>query len=212
VLFKRETLEQIAAGRVTLAFRRWTKPTVKAGVGLRTAAGLLAIDSVDKIAAKSIKEKDAKSAGHKSRAALMEELADGEGDLYRIAFRRIGDDPLIALRKEAKLTKKEMKSVIAALNRLDHASGTGAWTRTTLRLIDKYPARREPDDLQARGAQAEGARPGRGAGGRLPPLAARPRSARRDDRAHRLTCVNAAAPRIVHVTTRMPGSTAWPDR
>jgi hypothetical protein len=145
VLFKRETLEQIAAGRVTLAFRRWTKPTVKAGVGLRTAAGLLAIDSVDKIAAKSIKEKDAKSAGHKSRAALMEELADGEGDLYRIAFRRIGDDPLIALRKEAKLTKKEMKSVIAALNRLDHASGTGAWTRTTLRLIDKYPARREPD-------------------------------------------------------------------
>lgn len=145
MLFKRETLEQIADGRVTLAFRRWTKPAVKAGVGLRTAAGLLAIDSVEKIAAKSIKEKDAKSAGHKSRAALMEELGDGEGDLYRIAFRRIGDDPLIALRKEAKFTKKEMKSVIAALNRLDHASGTGAWTRTTLRLIDKYPARREPD-------------------------------------------------------------------
>jgi len=145
VLFKRETLEQIADGSVTLAFRRWTKPTVKAGIGLRTAAGLLAIDSVEKITAKSIKEKDAKSAGHKTRAALMEELGDGEGDLYRIAFRRIGADPLIALRKEAKLTKKEMKSVIAALNRLDHASGTGAWTRTTLRLIDKYPARREPD-------------------------------------------------------------------
>ena len=130
---------------MTLAFRRWTKPTVKAGGALRTAAGLLAIDAVEKIAAKSIKEKDARSAGHASRAALLESLGDGEGDLYRISFRRIGADPLIALRKEAKLTKKEMKSVIAALNRLDHASPSGAWTRAILRLIDKYPARREPD-------------------------------------------------------------------
>jgi hypothetical protein len=145
VVFKREILDQIAAGRVTLAFHRWSMPTVKAGSALRTSAGLLAIDAVDKITAKAIKETDAKRAGYKSRAALMAELEKEEGDLYRIAFRRVGADPLIALRKEAKLTKKEMKSVIAALNRLDHASPNGAWTRKILRLIDKYPARRIPD-------------------------------------------------------------------
>jgi hypothetical protein len=145
VLFKRETLEQIEAGRVTLAFRRWTRPTLRAGGSLRTSAGLLAIDAVDKITAKAIGEKDLKSAGYRSRSTLMAELDDGEGDLYRITFRRIGADPLIALRKEAKLTKKEMKSVIAALNRLDHASASGAWTRRILHLIDKYPARRVPD-------------------------------------------------------------------
>ncbi len=145
MLFKRETLEQIAAGRVTLAFRRWSTLEVKPGSALRTGAGLLAIGAVEKITAKAIREKDAKDAGYKSRAALVDELSESEGDLYRIAFRRIGADPLEALRKEAKLTKKEMKSVIAALNRLDQASPNGAWTRKILRLIDKYPARREPD-------------------------------------------------------------------
>ncbi len=145
MLFKRDTLDQIAAGRVTLAFRRWPRPEAKAGSTLRTGAGLLAIDAVEKITLKAIKERDAKSAGYQSRAALVEELGESEGDLYRIDFRRIGVDPLEVLRKEAKLTKKEMKSVIAALNRLDHASPSGAWTRKILRLIDKYPARREPD-------------------------------------------------------------------
>ncbi len=145
MLFKRETLDQIEAGRVTLAFRRWPRPEVKAGSVLRTGAGLLVIDAVEKITLKAIRERDAKIAGYKSRAVLVEELGESEGDLYRIAFRRIGVDPLEALRKEAKLTKKEMKSVIAALNRLDHASPSGAWTRKILSLIDKYPARREPD-------------------------------------------------------------------
>ena len=145
MLFNKDTLDQIAAGRVTLAFHRWPTPAVKAGVALRTPAGLLAVDAVEKIMAKAIKDSDAKRAGFKSRAVLMAELEKEQGDLYRVAFRRVGDDPLIALRKEAKLTKKEMKSVIAALNRLDQASPNGAWTRTILRLIDKYPARRIPD-------------------------------------------------------------------
>ncbi len=147
MLFKRETLDLIAAGKVTLAFRRWSQPTVRAGAALRTAAGILAIDAVDKIAPAAIKDSEARKAGYKSRAALMADLGklDGGGELYRIAFRHVGADPRIALRKEAKLTKKDVKSVIAALNRLDQANKTGAWTRATLRLIEKYPARREPD-------------------------------------------------------------------
>lgn len=145
LLFRRDTLDQIATGKVTLAFRRWAVPTLRAGFAIRTPAGVLAIDKVEKVTPAQIKDKDARSAGYKSRASLMAELGKEPGDIYRIGFRLAGPDPLIALRKEAKLTKKEMKSVIAALNRLDHESPSGAWTRTILRLIDKYPARRIPD-------------------------------------------------------------------
>ncbi len=145
MLFKKETLDAIAAGDVTLAFRRWEKPTVKAGGTLLTRAGVLAINQVDRVVPSAIRESHAKAAGFKSRAALLKELEQQEGDLYRIAFHRVGPDPRVALRKEAKLTKAEMKSVIAALNRLDQASDRGAWTRKILHLIDKYPARRVPD-------------------------------------------------------------------
>lgn len=43
MLFKAKVLEKIGKGEVTLAFRRWTKPTVRAGGTLRTAAGVLAV-------------------------------------------------------------------------------------------------------------------------------------------------------------------------
>jgi hypothetical protein len=46
MLFKQATLAAIAAGRVTLAFRRWRRPTVRAGGTLVTPVGMLAIDAV----------------------------------------------------------------------------------------------------------------------------------------------------------------------
>ena len=47
--------------------------------------------------------------------------------------------------ENVRITKAELKSAIAALRNLDQTSEHGAWTATTLRLIDKYPARRAPD-------------------------------------------------------------------
>ncbi len=146
MLFKKDIIDAIAAKRVTVAFRRWRKPSVKVGGALMTAAGILAIDAVDKIALARIAEADVKRAGYPSRAALLKELAKHPGgDLYRIAFHLRGADPRIALREDGRLTKAEMKGAIAALNRLDQTSEHGAWTTTILRLIDKYPARRAPD-------------------------------------------------------------------
>jgi len=46
MLFRQNTLQQIAAGRVTRAFRRWRRPSVKSGGTLKTRAGLLGIESV----------------------------------------------------------------------------------------------------------------------------------------------------------------------
>ena len=40
MLIKRATLDAIVAGKVTLAFRRWKRPTVRAGGRLRTAVGV----------------------------------------------------------------------------------------------------------------------------------------------------------------------------
>ena len=146
MLFKKDTLNQIAAKRVTLAFRRWRKPSIKAGGTLMTAAGVLAIDKVDKVAMTKIAEIDVKRAGYPSRSALLKELAKHPGsDVYRVAFHLKSADPRIALREDGKLTKAEMKSTLSALKTLDQSSERGPWTVAMLRLIDKYPARRAPD-------------------------------------------------------------------
>jgi hypothetical protein len=42
MLLQRNVLDGIVAGTITLAFRRWRRPTVRAGGRLRTAAGELA--------------------------------------------------------------------------------------------------------------------------------------------------------------------------
>lgn len=146
MLFKKDTLERIAAKEVTLAFRRWKKPTVKAGGALMTAVGVLAIEAVEKTALSKITEDEAKAAGYPTRALLLKDIAKHPGgDLYKVRLRLGGVDPRVALRQDGHLSKSEMKNVLAALSRLDHTSEHGAWTATTLRLIDKYPARRAPD-------------------------------------------------------------------
>ena len=50
MLIRRTTLDQIVAGTVTLQFRKWRRPTVKAGGTLLTAVGQLAIDEVERVA------------------------------------------------------------------------------------------------------------------------------------------------------------------
>ncbi len=47
MLLKQDVLEGIRAGRITLAFRRWLRPTVKTGGTLLTPMGQLRIEKVD---------------------------------------------------------------------------------------------------------------------------------------------------------------------
>ena len=46
MLFRDQTLAAIALGEVTLAFRRWKRPTVKAGGRVRTASGVVLIGGI----------------------------------------------------------------------------------------------------------------------------------------------------------------------
>jgi hypothetical protein len=141
MLFRQDVLRRIGAGEVTLAFRRWRRPTVKAGGTLRTRVGVLAIDSVELVDEQDVTDADVRRAGAEDREALLE----GEGPLYRIELRLAGPDPRIALRERSEITPQERAEIDARLARLDAASRHGPWTAAVLRLIADRPATRAPD-------------------------------------------------------------------
>ena len=130
VLFKRRQLDGIAAGTVTLAFRRWERPRVKAGTRLRTAVGVVAIDAVQEV--DDVTTDEARRAGVTSRA---EALGEGRsGRLYRIELRFEGADPRLALRA-GEPTPEDFR-------RLERM---GPWTYDVLRAIADKPGVRAAD-------------------------------------------------------------------
>ena len=145
MLLDRETLSRIAQGQVTLAFRRWRRPTVRAGGTLLTSAGQLEIGSVDVVRIEAITPEEATLAGYPSRDALLAELTRREeGDIYRIALGGLRPDPRVALR-ETPLDEGQTTDLRRRLNRLDAASPDGPWTLKTLRVIRDHPAVRAAD-------------------------------------------------------------------
>lgn len=137
MLFNRRALDGIEAGEIDLAFRRWKRPTVKAGGTLRTRAGVLAIEKVEPTGERGIAPADAQRAGFGSRAELLRSLRP-EGRLYRIEFKRIGDDPRVALRRNAVLSRDERADLDSQLDRMDLRRGE-PWTRRLLELIEERP-------------------------------------------------------------------------
>ena len=146
MLLRRPVLDRIAAGDVDLAFRRWRRPTVKAGGRLRTAVGELAIDRVDTVDAERITAAEARRAGYDSAAALRADLdRRTDGDVYRVQLHLAGPDTRVALRAREQLDAEERAELDRRLARLDRASRHGPWTRTVLELIAARPAVRAPD-------------------------------------------------------------------
>ena len=137
MLFNRRALDGIAAGEIDLAFRRWKRPTVRAGGTLRTRAGVLSIDSVEPTSQRRISSEDARRAGFASRAELLRSLRP-EGRLHRIEFHRIGDDPRTALRERSGISAEERAELDARLDRMDRSRGE-PWTRRLLELIADRP-------------------------------------------------------------------------
>lgn len=144
MLFRQDVMRRIAEGEVTLAFRRWRRPTVKAGGTLRTRVGVLAIESVEIVGEEEVTDADARRAGAADREALLAALP-GEGALHRIEFTLAGPDPRVALRERSDLSPGERASIDTRLDRLDAASRHGPWTRTVLGLIAERPETRAPD-------------------------------------------------------------------
>ncbi|GIH09693.1 hypothetical protein Rhe02_77600 [Rhizocola hellebori] len=146
MLIPMPTLTAIAAGEVTLAFRRWDRARVKAGTQLRTAIGLVEVTSVESVKLSSVTAGQAKLAGFGSRQALHDFLnRKPQGTIFRIELRPAGADPRIALRADDDLSDVEIAAIVDRLAAMDRSSGKDPWTSRFLRLIAERPAVRAPD-------------------------------------------------------------------
>ena len=133
-------------GSITLAFRRWQRQDVKPGAVFTSSSGLVRVTSVDVVDADAITDDEAVQAGWADADRLRRRLA-GEADwaTYRVGVEWAGEDPRLALRSSDELTEADVADLDKRLERLDRASSHGAWTMTTLRLVEAHPERRAPD-------------------------------------------------------------------
>jgi len=139
--------EGIADGSITLAFRRWRKPTVVAGRPYRTGGGRIEVISVEVVEPESISDADAARAGHTSVDEIRSQLR-GEPDwsVYRVEFRPLDEpDPREVLANSTDLDEEDIADIDTRLDRLDRVSKHGPWTRQYLRLIKDRPEVRAPD-------------------------------------------------------------------
>ena len=133
-------LERIVRGEVTLVFRRWRRPTVRAGGTLRTAVGVLRILDVAIVEETDVSDAEAAAAGYDSRAALLADLPAREGRrLYRAVVAFGGTDPRIALREQDALSDADVEGLLLRLRRLDAGSVEGPWTLRVLSAIEAQP-------------------------------------------------------------------------
>ena len=145
MIFRQEFLDGVQKGSITVAFRRWRRPSVKSGGTLLTAVGMLHIRDVSLVSLESISNADARRAGYESREALVEELTErSDGEIYRIELGALEADPRIALRKE-RASDSDLQDLILQLERLDGRSNGAPWTRRVLDLVHDHPARRAGD-------------------------------------------------------------------
>lgn len=144
MLFRRETLEGIANGNVTLAFRRWRSPAATTNGTQRTAQGIVRFGRVERIEPEAIDARDAEAAGYPGLAPLLAELANRAGDLYRVELAGIGEDPRIALREQDDVDP----DVLAWLTRID-------WAIPVLAAVASAPEVRAADIAQGLGMERD---------------------------------------------------------
>ena len=95
MLIKLKVLEAIQRGDVTLQFRRWTRPSVKAGGTLKTKIGLLGIGRITEMSPDDVTAADARKAGFADLADFRRWLGTmKQGPLFhRIEVSYIGPAP-----------------------------------------------------------------------------------------------------------------------
>jgi hypothetical protein len=94
MLIKREVLEGIKRGEITLQFRRWIRRTVKPGGTLKTAVGVLQIGDIRRIAPEDVTDEDARKAGLVDAAGFrkwLDTMKPGELDRIEVSYQ--GEDP-----------------------------------------------------------------------------------------------------------------------
>ena len=145
MIFRQPFLRGLQNGTLTLAFRRWRRPSVKSGGTLLTAVGLLHIGAIEIVDVEDISNCDAQRAGYDRRETLLSELNERtEGKVYRIELGPLEPDPRIALRQR-RPDDSELQELMVRLDRLDARSGGAPWTRRVLDVVAAHPAVRAGD-------------------------------------------------------------------
>jgi hypothetical protein len=95
VEFSQEIREKVLTGQITVSFRLWRRPKVKAGGRYRVADGQIEVDSVELLPFSSIDETDVRLSGEADLESLRQRAAHagpiGEDTLlYRIEFHTVG--------------------------------------------------------------------------------------------------------------------------
>jgi hypothetical protein len=133
MLFSMDSWPGIADGSITITFRAWTRPQAKVGGRYRIGGMLIEATDVREVRVGEITDDDARRAGASDRAALVKRLGTND-PVWRVDFVFQGPDDRIARRNDT--SSEDLTGVMARLSRLDRS---GAWTRQTLQLIERYP-------------------------------------------------------------------------
>ena len=147
----------IGDGSITVAFRRWRRPTVVAGRPYRTGGGRVEVVSVEVVDPASISSTDVARSGHKSADDIREQLRGEPGwDVFRVEFKVLNEpDPREVLANTADLSPEDIAEIAARLDRLDRASQHGPWTRQYLEMIRERPEVRAPDLAESVGRETQ---------------------------------------------------------
>lgn len=139
MLLKDDVIDGIKTGRITMLFRRWSRPGAKSGGTQMTQGGVIGIDTVEVVEPADITDLGARGAGYASAQDLLSHLNYRDDPIYRMRVFFAGDDPRKELRENAELTADELAETIAKLRKLDAGSKRGPWTQAYLQLIHDRP-------------------------------------------------------------------------
>ena len=142
LLFKKPFHAGLVSGAITLTFRRWQKPHVRAGGRYRChPIGVLEVDRVELVRTAAITEADAIRAGFPGKRELLAYLAElgpltARTEVYRVELHHGGDGDRVELALADQLTPADVEAITARLARMD---ASGPWTAATLAIIDAQP-------------------------------------------------------------------------
>ena len=95
MLIKRDVLEKIRSGEITLQFRRWRRRTVRQGGTLKTKLGLMQIGAITPISVDDVTDADAARAGLGDKAgflAWLDTMKPGELDRIEVSWLKDADE------------------------------------------------------------------------------------------------------------------------
>lgn len=93
--FSKELRDAVAAGDITVSFRLWSRPKVKAGGRYRSGAVQIEVDSIELMPFAAITAEDIRRSGERGRESLRQRAAHAgpiadSTLLYRVEFHVTG--------------------------------------------------------------------------------------------------------------------------